>query len=52
MLTFLIIIFRFLGRTAHKFVDTYMNCLNSTEPGVILTAAKFIPEFIVLGNGQ
>jgi len=36
--------------TAHKFVDTYMDCLNSTEPGVILTAAKFIPEFIVLGN--
>jgi len=27
-----------------------MDCLNSTEPGVILTAAKFIPEFIVLGN--
>ena len=29
-----------------------MDCLNSTEPDVILTAAKFLPEFIVLSNGK
>nr|XP_058960995.1 integrator complex subunit 1-like isoform X3 [Pocillopora verrucosa] len=36
--------------TAVKFVETYMDCLNSTEPDVILTASKFLPEFIVLCN--
>lgn len=29
-----------------------MDCLNSTEPDVILTASKFLPEFIVLCNGK
>lgn len=35
---------------AHKFVDAYMDCLNSTEPDVVLSAAKFLPEFVVLDN--
>jgi len=36
--------------TAHKFVETYMDCLNSSEPDVVFTAVKFLPEFIVLDN--
>ena len=42
----------FSARTAHKFAEAYMDCLNSSEPDVVLTAAKFLPEFIVLDNGQ
>ena len=29
-----------------------MDCLNSSEPEVVLTAAKFLPEFVVLDNGK
>lgn len=36
--------------TTHKFVEAYMDCLNSSEPDVVLTAAKFLPEFIILDN--
>jgi len=35
---------------AHKFVDAYMDCLNSSEPDVVLTTAKFLPQFIVLDS--
>ena len=41
----------FFVSTAHKFVETYMDCLNSSEPDVVFTAAEFLPEFIVLDNG-
>lgn len=49
--SFVCLTFSFSARNAHKFVHVYMDCLNSSEPDVVLTAAKFLPEFIVLDNG-
>ncbi|XP_048575697.1 integrator complex subunit 1 [Nematostella vectensis] len=37
-------------REAHRFMNAFMTCLNSAEPQVVLTAAKFLPEFIILCN--
>ncbi|XP_031573151.1 integrator complex subunit 1-like [Actinia tenebrosa] len=35
-------------RDANKFIDSYMECLGSSNPDVSSTAAKFLPEFILL----
>lgn len=37
---------------AQEFVEAYMQCLNSLAPEVILSAAKYLPEFVSLCNGR